>query len=50
MSVGCDKCGDTKIYQSWRTTKLCRYCFEDLYADAKLVERELEAERERDEV
>jgi hypothetical protein len=41
----CDKCGNPDIYKSWDNTKLCQICFEDLYADAKLINKELMKER-----
>jgi ribosomal protein S14 len=48
MSDGCVKCGDENIYQRWSRTKLCRICFEDLYAEAKIVKEELLKERRED--
>lgn len=44
----CSKCGNPDIYKFWDKTALCQICFEDLYADAKLINKELLKERYED--
>jgi ribosomal protein S14 len=43
--ITCRKCGSPDIYMSWDNMDLCQICFDDLYADAKLVQKELAKER-----